>query len=172
MSRLKKYILDDVDLFYSTDIKSDFNLNDEKSLEYYISVIMQKFLERNYLYRELINLNSIRRGLESRKAILDAHGESEDNVWMYRVGDKVIPVQNWINRMDGKYTTLVLHCCNVGSYSIYSKKSAILVPDNTYSEMLCNIGECNIELYIPGKGYISSYTIESDLVEMKKSLNN
>ena len=169
MPELLKYTIKDIDFFYTDEIKKDFELDNEMYFDYLISTISTNFLERESKYKELIDLYSKKNNL-SRKAILAAHGDSIISKWYYTDGIYVSQVQNWINQMDGKYGVLILYCCNPGSHEIYSKKSPVLANNSTYSELRQDLGDGKVELYIPKIGYIDSYTMDSELKQMKKSI--
>ncbi len=168
-SALLKYTFEDVDLFYTDEIKRDFELDSEMYLDNLISTISINFLERDSKYKKLVDLYSKKHNL-SRKAILSAHGDSIISKWYYYDGTSGFQVQDWINQMDGKYAILILHCCNPGSHEIYSKKSAVLASNFIYSELRQNIGDGKVELYIPKIGYIDPYIADSELKQMKKSI--
>jgi len=168
-SVLSKYTFGDVDLFYSDEIKRDFELDSEMYLDCLIDSILTNFLKREPKYKKLVDLYSKKHNL-SRKAILSAHGDSIISKWYYYDGTSGFQVQDWINQMDGKYATLILHCCNPGSHEIYSKKSVVLASNFIYSELRQDMGDGKIELYIPKIGYIDPYTADSELKQIKKSV--
>ena len=171
MLELLKYTYQDIDFFYTDEIKRDFELNNEMYFDYLIESILNNFVKRDEKYKKLIDLHSKKNNL-SRKAVLAAHGDNIISKWYYTNGIYASQVQNWINQMDGKYGVLILYCCNPGSHEIYSKKSAVLANNSTYSELRQDLGDGKVELYIPKLGYIDSYTIDSEVKQMKKSVAN
>ena len=156
----------DIIPYYSKEPNIDLN---EVGLDIFIDSILDEFLERKPAYEELVNLNARKYNLR-RKAILAAHGDSKDNKWCYDDGTNQFLVQGWIDNMDGEYAALILNCCNPRRHEISSRKSAVLVPNDVYSPAREHEGEVNIELYIPGKGYIDSYGINHEIKELRKSL--
>jgi hypothetical protein len=169
MASLLTHTIDDTDLFCSRELTE----GDQKelSLELIAQNAIQFFLERNPKHNEMVKLYSQMNNLK-RNAILAAHGDDERNTWLYYTGENGgIPVQKWINKMDGKYAVLMLYCCNPGAHTIYSKKSAVLASNSVYSPMKQMSGKLQIELFLPPLGYVDSYTIDYALDNMRKSAN-
>ena len=111
-------------------------------------------------------LNSI-----SRWGILDAHGnDDEDLVWKYNDKEQRFNVQNWIDEHDGKYSLLILSVCNSHGLEIKSKKSLVLSPNNVVAGWCLDFGHVKFELYVPRKGYINSYTFDTELKRLEKRL--
>lgn len=133
---------------------------------------IEYFIKRNDNYRQLIELNARKFRLPGRKAILHAHGVEESSYLTFISGKKDYSAQSWVNKQDGKYSALMLHLCNPDHFEIKSKKSAVLVPNETYSKVKHDSGLVKIELYLPEIGYIDSYQEEAIIKDFKKSLRN
>ena len=165
-SRLLKYRNGDTDFFYSQEAKKDYELDDKTSLDNFIDDILDNFLETNPKYGKLIDLHSKNYHLNG-KAILSAHGFSRDDSWFYLNGGDHL-VQDWIDKMDGKYAALILHCCNPDSHQISSQGSAVLAYNYIYSSIRQELGDGKVELYIPKIGYIDSYIVDWQISQLKK----
>ncbi len=167
---LSKFTLNDIDFYCSDEHLEDFKFDREPShLEIFINQSVQDFLEKDPKKKELVSLYTKKIDLD-RKAILLAHGSYDHHRWMYSSGEHQIPVQRWINHIDGKYGILILECCNPYGLEIHSNISAILVPNAVYSGALQNLGDVQVELFIPKIGYIDSYTIDYELEQMRKNV--
>jgi hypothetical protein len=118
------------------------------------------------LYREYSELYGEKNKLE-KTCILWAHGTDNEKKWKYIDNNKILDVQKWINKNDGKYITLMLNCCNAFAHDIFSKKSLVFVPNQEISIVRRECGLVQIELYIPKKGYLSNYEIEDELEKIK-----
>lgn len=121
---------------------------------------------RNPKYSELIDLHAKKYNLHG-KALLWAHGSIQDGRWYYHDVNRRPLVQNWIKRNDGRYAILMVNCCNEGSIEISSNVSSVLVPNSIMSPLLREKGEVQVELHIPGRGYVDSYTIDHVLEELR-----
>lgn len=163
---LLKYRAGDTDLFYTLEDERDFRLINEMDLDDHIKNILKRGSE----YSELIDLNSKLRGL-SGKAILSAHGNSKDNKWVYS-NEGLHLVQDWIDEMDGKYAALLLACCNPDAHEISSQRSAVLAVNYDQCEILQSLGEGKFELYLPGIGYIDSYTADHQRGQLERLIGN
>ena len=164
--KLFKHACKDIDIFYTPDTKKEMGLKSEIYLDIVASKTVENFLGLNPDYNELIDFYAHKNNLE-RIAILMAHGDEFNGKWCYFDNEKSVPVQNWINRMDGKYRVLILSSCNPGRSTIESKKSPILVPNESYSPMLSLSGKVQVELFLPEKGYIDSYLMEGELKKIR-----
>jgi len=118
--------------------------------------------------REYIELYSKLTGLEGY-VFLDAHGSSYEMEWVFKDGDETKKVQQWINEHDGKFLAILVGACNPGK-DISAKKSLVLTPNTEYSAEKQHFGEVQVELYVPGKGYIGSYDMEAELKELRNKL--
>ena len=162
---MKKYNLgnlvsdDEIDLFASSDMIKEFDLEKESQQKQFIFDTLFFFIDSNSHIKKLMNLYLSHNNLQNQ-AILAAHGGSDGYRWLYADGEKLRPVQTWINRNDGNYGTLLLCCCNSGAHEIRSRKSAILVPNQDYSGERQYRSEVQIELYLPKIGYVSDLTEE------------
>jgi hypothetical protein len=85
-------------------------------------------------------------------ALLDAHGNSNENEWYYVDNRRRRPVQSWINSVEGLHSVLFIMVCNPAGKSITADKSAVI-----HSVGLTNIDDMykslNGRLFIPRKGY-------------------
>lgn len=165
-SKLFEYTYGDITLFYSKDIKEEHELNRKVDLDTISFNILRNFLELNSNYNTLVETYAKKKGLENI-AILMAHGNEIKNKWHYFNEDKSFSVQSWINKMDGKYKALIIDSCNPGRNVIKSKKSPVLVPNETYSNQLFDKDRVQIEFFLPEVGYIDSYMIEEELEKLK-----
>ena len=173
---LKKYTLEDIDYFYSLDIEKEHleeseNLTSEEFSEYMedtIRYLSRSFLERDPRFKDIVELHEKKLKLK-RKAILNAHGLSIGDRWVFYDGYREFPVQDWINLNDGKYSTLILYCCNPGSHEIVSRRSVVIAPNEVYSGGLENFGKVQMEIYLPKRGYLDSYVIDYELQQMRSN---
>lgn len=165
-SKLLKYTCKDIDLFYSKDIEEEMGLNEKVNLETVHFNIIENFLDLNEEYKELIEAYAKRNKLE-KIAILMAHGEEINKKWYYYNEDKAFSVQSWINKVDGEYKVLIINSCNPGKNIIKSKKSPLLMPNETYSGLSLRRGRVQIEFFLPEIGYVDSYMIEEELEKLK-----
>jgi hypothetical protein len=166
-SKLLKYTEEDTDLFYSQDMKIDRKLKTELDLHLLKDKIKKITLELKPVYNEIIGAYAKKNKLE-RIAILYAHGGEVNKKWYYYRGEKAFSVQSWINKMDGKYKILILGCCNPGANEISPKKSPVLASNESHKDKEIENGEVHLELYLPKKGYLDSYTIEEELRKLKE----
>jgi hypothetical protein len=153
-----------IDFFYSLDMKDDMELHDEMALDIASWKTVENFIEMNPDYKKLIDVYAKKNNLEGI-AILAAHGEKIKNSWFYFNGNAGHPIQKWIDINDGKYKALILYSCNPGKNEIKSNKTPVLAPNEIFSHRLLDKGKVQIELFMPGTGYLDSYMIEE---EMKK----
>ena len=158
------------ELHVSEEIMDELKMRDnDYYLEMSIGDSIQEFLS-NPLHKEYEELYRQKNNL-SGCGILFAHGDSyQRNKWAYQDAGKWKNVQKWINENDGKFSALILKCCNPGSAEIKSKKSIVLMPNQEFSNVLHNIGEVQIEIYAPGKGYIDEYVIEDETKKLQSIL--
>ena len=77
-------------------------------------------------------------------------------------------IQDFIDRMDGKYANIILSSCNPKSREISSKKSAVFAYNYIHSRIWQEEGDGKMELYIPNVGYIDSYTIDWEIEKLKE----
>lgn len=161
MADLIKHVSREFDFFYSDEMETEFLGDNEKGPERdsMCEILGNKIIGdmlTNDKFAEIVRVHSQRMGLE-RKAILWAHGSTNGRSWRYSHNGKNHFVSSWIRHMDGKYGALLLPCCNPGAHKVSSKKSAIVAPNDEYSPIGAEAGEVQLELYIPGIGYIDSY---------------
>lgn len=175
MSGLLKGSFDEVDVFYSPEIVKDYVSNGvDFDLEYIVGSILEQFLDQTG-YGDIVDLFFQLKGNE-RKAILLAHGSVFNDDWYYFDGERNLRVQCWIRANDGKYGALILCVCNPGLCEISSKQSVVLASNYIYSQARQNLGECKVELFLPGVGYIDDYVLDWHrnqllrALELRKSL--
>ena len=164
--RLLKYKFEDTDLFYSRAYKRDFYLNDNYSIERYIEDVINDFIDKTPKYREIADLYSKITGLTGN-VILCAHGQDKNDKWCF-VNGKSYPVQDFIDKVDGKYANIILSSCNPESREIHSKKSAVFAYNYIHSWIRQEMSDGKMELFIPKIGYIDSYTIDYELEKLKE----
>jgi len=112
-------------------------------------------LRRKPLYREAIETHSSSKGLKG-KVLLDSDGNSNSPDWMYLDEKKRRKVQDWIDKIDGRYAVAFLAICNEGNRSkIHSEKTAIVHPrtSTSYVKMMGGSGII-AGVFIPGVGYL------------------
>ncbi len=171
-SKLMKYAGEDenygkVDFFYSPDMKKDIGLKDDFALDILSWTTLNKFLGMNFEYEKVIEANAKKNNLENI-AILAAHGADKDGKWFYFVDEKEKSMQRWINSVDGKYKLIILYSCNPGGNEVYTKKTPIIAPNETFSYKLYNEGKVQVELIMPNTGYVDSYMIEEELKKIEE----
>ena len=192
--KLFQYTLKDVDFFYSKDfdreatedfIRKGVDDFDREATEDFIRKEVDDFsieIDEHYFFQlliegtlkdflppkfmKLVNLHSKQNGLE-RIAILNAHGGMKNNKWSYSDVENLFSVQSWVNKMDGKYKILLLKVCNEEGEEISSKRSIICHPNEIYSSEDQRVGEVQVELFIPGIGYVDNYSIDSEIEKLK-----
>ena len=157
MSKLLKYNYKDIDFFYSEDMKEQGGLENVLDLESFTFATIHKSLILNKEHKELINDYVEKNNLEGI-AILYANGDSIEDKWCYVKGEETHSIQRWISQKDGKYKLLIIDVDNPGRHKIISKKSPIL--------MLQKEGQ--IELFLPGTGYVDSCLIHEEFMKLKK----
>lgn len=100
--------------------------------------------------------------------ILCAHGSYENRKWKYSDNRRMHLVQSWIDTYDGKYALLALRVCNPGAATPIARKSLLLIPDSTFSDMTVAMGMSHFSLVHPTEGDLE-YTLEYHLKELTKS---
>ncbi len=93
--------------------------------------------------------------------VLHAHGGLRDDVWTFADDQDEMPVQDWINQMDGKYDPLLIQACNGEKSEISSKHSVVIHANARIKFFKGRNGYHRIpftnsrRLYIPGSGYLA-----------------
>ena len=165
---LFRYTNGKLDFFYSKDMKEEDGLDNELSLEIVSSDALNRLLRAlSERQAELINLYSKKNNLE-RIAVLHAHGDSEGNKWVYYNGENSHSMQRWIGQQDGKYKIIILTSCNPGQNEINSKKSIVLAPNKTHCMIDFEAGNVQLELFVPGIGYVNNYIVDDEIEKLKK----
>jgi hypothetical protein len=95
-------------------------------------------------------------------AVITGHAKNNKGVWTYKDGELRLPVQELIDKLDGRYSTIMLLLCNSGSHEIISRESIVIHPDgDIYYRDLFFQGKnrtnhgYRTRMYIPGRGYLS-----------------
>lgn len=173
---MKKYMLDQGDLYLGDhDIKDHLKkvrnipqVSEKKSAQEFLDHKLEELgFGVNSKSRELVDLFGKIHNLD-RYALLAAHGD-EYGQWTYFDEGKEHTVQSWINKVDGKYSGILLCVCNPENYTPSSKKSVLLVPDNDIDLRNSN-QNCIFSLILPEIGEVSSYTIDYEINNLKKQL--
>ena len=61
----------------------------------------------------------------------------------------------------------MLNCCNPLASDVISKSALLLVPDNDFTTgLLGKSGQYHLDLFVPGIGYIDSYSIGAELKKL------
>ena len=172
VSKLLKHSTDNVeygkiDFFYSPDMKEDIELHDENALNIVAWTTLDAFIGLNPEYNEIVEANAKKNNLE-RIAILAAHGTEKESKWVYFVNEDAKSMQRWVSSVDGKYKAIILYSCNPGSNEIYTRKTPIIAPNETFSHRLLNQGKVQIELIMPETGHVDSYMLEEELRKLQK----
>jgi len=146
-SKLSKYVLKEIDFFYSKDF-------DDPPMEigegYFFQRIIEKTLE-DFLtpkFKKLVDLYSKENKL-GKIAILYAHGYMKNKKWCYSDGENLFSVQSWINEMDGKYKLLILKVRNEQGHEISSKKSVVFFFNQDYSVKDREHGKVKLKFFYP-----------------------
>jgi hypothetical protein len=163
----------DTDLFLARDIFDEIS-NIRKSagilakdnFQIYVDVQFRLYFNNDFM--KLIDYNMTVNNLSDRKAALCAHGGFSRNNWIYFNNDTPHNVQSWINKYDGQYKVLLISSCNSGNATVYSNKSALLLPNTDFNVKDIEGGLAQVELYIPRIGYIDSYCIDEYVANPKK----
>lgn len=172
VSKLLKHSTDNVgygkiDFFYSPDMKKDIELEDKTALEIVAWTTLDAFIGMNPEYNKIVEANAKKNNLE-KIAILAAHGTEKDGKWVYFVNEDTKSMQRWISSIDGKYKVIILHSCNPGRNEIYTRKTPIVAPNETFSYRLLNQGKVQIELVMPETGHVDSYMLEDELKKLQE----
>jgi len=127
--------------------------DDYESREDVIRPLVRMFRKRR-LFREVIDLYQGLTGLEGY-AILHAHG-GRKRLWKYSDRKRKLPVQNWVNRLDGEYLGLFVAVCNNYNKDIESEKSIVVHLNKNSSFIGVGRGGC-LRLFVPGYGYLDNW---------------
>lgn len=87
-------------------------------------------------------------------SLLIAHGSGRDE-WNFWDGENKIPVQEWVDQVDGKHRAVFIHCCNPNNLEIKSGASVIVHPRGVVSPARVNLGLVNLRVYRPQVGYLN-----------------
>lgn len=165
---MKKFELKQGDLYFGDHEIGEF-LADISDAQYFFDSTLDQFFENRLEYREYIEIYGKKQGLD-RYALLTAHGDAIDK-WVYFDDDKQYAVQSWINKVDGKYSGLLLCVCNPGSYTPKSKKSILIVPDSDIDfSQKSDVKDPIFSLLVPKIGELDLYTIGHEVEQLKKRL--
>lgn|SRR3989344_888177 len=112
---------------------------------------------RRRLFREVIDKHGKESGL-SGWAMLEADAKRENGEWVYGDGMRRLNVQNWVNKLDGKFVVLYLKICNPKAEStIETEKSVVIHPGRIINATDLLWGKADLRLYLPGEGYLDTY---------------
>ena len=131
---------------------------------------IKQFFEDREKFKEYIDIYGKIHGL-NKYGILLAHGDTNGK-WVYFDDEKEPAVQSWINKVDGKYSGLLLCVCNPGSHTPKSKKSILLVPDSDLDFLGGALVGRNaiFSILVPKLGEIDSYIIDDELKQLKEKI--
>jgi hypothetical protein len=130
-----------VDLFMSDErareSRDDLGTQVEMCIHHDFNLILVRgydaFSEVEVRRRGLVHdlLKKLGHPLPPRIAILDAHGGSQESVWVYYDRNKCYPVQGWVSAHDRKkYSALFLVCCNPSNGVVTARRTLVFYPDN------------------------------------------
>lgn len=102
-------------------------------------------------------------------ALLIAHGAEDGLSWQFYDNDEIISMQTWLDRHDGDYSCIICNVCNPFAYSVKTKKSLLVIPDNVLSIMRLNLDTCHLSLLHPKLGEIDGYIIRHEIQRLQKA---
>ena len=112
------------------------------------STILAMFRVRNKIHSF-----DFSRGLKPR--VLHAHGIDINGVWNYELQEGLyLPVQQWVNKYDGKASPLLIASCNPKNYEIESQSSVVLNSKGNTIMPLDSFIRDQMRIYNPGEGYV------------------
>ncbi|MEM4244867.1 MAG: hypothetical protein QW404_02500 [Candidatus Nanoarchaeia archaeon] len=133
-----------------------------------IEMVLEDFVKGDI--KEYVSLYSKLSGLKGF-GLLYAHGQESVRGWRYTDKGKSYSVQGWVNNMDGRFNALVIDVCNPNSRGVHSKKSLIIAPNQIYSSLRQDIGDVQVELFVPKIGYLDSYIFEEELESLRRKIS-
>jgi hypothetical protein len=154
-SKLNLFEFDGMDIF----IPQKDNLPRERhEVSELRSIIFPYLNDSNY--NQLIEDNARKRHLSDIGVLyaqgdIYGHNKQYNKIWVFDDSDELRKVQDWITAHDGKYSLLMLFCYAKlpPDFRILSKKSSILLPDDSYLKSnMSNIVQS--KLYVPRLGLI------------------
>ena len=163
--------------FISEDIASKMEskglLIDEEA-QYWSDAFYRRLRKAHQEILTYVSLYERLTGLKNT-AILNAHGQFDGRNWIYFDGEEQIPIQEWIDCIDGKYSNLaILACCQHERFKLKSKKSLLIVPDREVDTLSVEEGRSLLDvlfrLFVPGKGMINPYAYEKETEELNAKL--
>ncbi len=164
---MRKFELKQGDLYFG-DHEIGESLEDTSDAQDFLDNKLNQFFGNRPEYREYIDLYGKIHGLD-RYALLAAHADTNGR-WVYFDAEREYAVQSWINKVDGKYSGLLLCVCNPGSHTPKSKKSILVVPDSDID--FRGVGRDPIfSLLVPKVGELDSYTIDYETEQLRKQLD-
>lgn len=152
------------DLYMSEDQYESQITGRDTSPEQFLSIYLSRFFGNYPLYEAYIEKYGQINGLE-KIALLAAHGDNEGG-WTYIDGNKSLPVQDWIDKNDGKYKALLLCVCNPDHEDVAYKRSIIMLPDTEIDFRASD--SAVFSLLIPKIGEVDGYTIKYELEQLGK----
>jgi hypothetical protein len=174
MARLKKRSLADLDYYVSPDIiateQENLGIPSKKET---IDSLCDEFREAfsHILYNNPLHKEFLEQAQQhtntNRIAVLDAHGNTRNNQWVYCSGGEQRLVQSWIRKQDGLYAAIFMHCCNADAHSIATSKSLLFVPSTTVSYNDIINATTHIELVAPYVRHIDPVRAQEQLEQYK-----
>ena len=133
----------------------------------YLDSKIDLFLKQR-LFRELVGIHQQITGLKDFH-LLEAHGVKKyKQNWRYADGGRRNLIQGWIDKNDGRASTLLLTCCNSNRLEISSERSIIIHQKEARSNMILDRHVGGFRLYYPGRGYLDrSYQLRKTIDELK-----
>ncbi|MDA1196982.1 MAG: hypothetical protein O2779_03400 [Nanoarchaeota archaeon] len=167
---MRKVELEQGDLYIPIErARDEFSIETNSDAQAFLDDKLNQFFGNRPEYREYIDLYGNINGLD-RYALLVAHGETNGK-WAYHDGKKEYTVQSWINRVDGKYSGLLLCVCNPGGHTPKSKRSILVVPDSDIDFRPGAERDPIFSLLVPKVGELDSYTIGYETEQLRKQLD-
>jgi len=186
---MKKYTVGTIDTYVSKEMMDELNINyaegykeiedikkenmEERLTKHNLDHAIRSFFDENPEYKKVIDLYS--KLIKKNKVVcLSAHGGDNDyGEWVFEHNKQEYSVQDWINKQDGKYAAILLNVCNESGRTITSKKSMVLAPNYIWGDFVkWQEGGQLLDLYLPKKGYLDSYTIDYEISELEKKIKN
>ena len=129
---MKKYTHKGTDLYISEEVFNQAGLDYIKKPGTYLETLLSDIFYTRQDLKQYIDLYGKLNKLD-RMAVIYAHGGQSFLGWtLYdgKDGERPIPAQRLVNRLDGKYSALILLSCNEATQTPKSKRSLLVVPDS------------------------------------------
>jgi len=167
---MRKFELEQGYLYFGDHKIGEF-MKDTDDAQDFLDTKLNQFFGSRPEYREYIDLYGKIYGLD-RYALLAAYGDTNGK-WVYFDEEREYAVQSWINKVDGKYSGLLLCVCNPGSHTPKSKKSILVVPDSDidFTGGMYAGRDPIFSLLVPKVGELDSYIIGYEMEQLRKQLD-